>query len=115
MRNSNVIWLILYFLMLAAIVVGFRRGRQFALARYGSDSAQASWEDWREDVRRTKAKKDSPTERRIPKSQRPPMLVLMEDYYASCMVFSMVLSTALFLTTMFVAKGAMRPTVIRDE
>ena len=115
MKLSNIIWLILYFAMIAAIVTGFGRGRKFAVERYGSDTAQENWDSWRSDVKEMDQEKNSPTERRVPKSPRPPMLVLMEDYYLSCMVFSIVLSSALFLTTLFVAKGAMKPTVIRED
>ena len=115
MRLKHLIWLGLYAAMIVAILIGFRRGRAFAASRYSSTAAQSNWEEWRDDVQEFVDKKQGPTERRVPKSNRPPAIVLMEDYYASCLVFSIVLSTALFVTVMFVANGAMKPTVIRED
>ena len=115
MNLKTLVWLALYIAMVAAIVIGFRRGRAFADARYSSPTAQTNWDQWRDDVQEYVDKKEGPTERKVPKSDRSPAIVLMDDYYEACLVFSIVLSSALFVTIMFVTNGAMKPTVIRED
>lgn len=100
-------WMLAYIFFMAAIVGGLLYGRQQALAIYGSAEALAQWETWREDAAEM-AKGPGPVKRRVPKSPRPPALVLMTDHFAVCLGLAVVLSTVLFGTFMFFVRGAMK-------
>ena len=107
MTPANFGWLIGYFVMLIAIVVGMRHYRDLAIANYGTIAAQASWQQWRSAAE--EIGKDGPVARNPPKSVEPPPLVLMRDHFASCLGISLLLSSCLYVWFMFCARGALRP------
>lgn len=105
-RLIDLIWLVLYAAVLAAVAGALVRARQNALATYGSDEAQTEWDQWRSDAK-DMAMGAGPVKRREPKSPEPPALVLMRDHFAACLGLALVLSTVLFGTFMFFVRGAL--------
>ncbi len=112
--NRTSVWLFAYVLCIALVVGGMFMARARSLAAFDTPAAEAAWQDWREDVRNEIPTSGS-TRRRVPKSEEPPALVLMRDYFAACTLFAVVMSSALFLTTAIVVKGALQPTVVHPE
>lgn len=113
---SNLLWLLAYATTLAAVVYSLHRTRQWVGREYSTDSAQQEWDEWRAEAER-QAKGAGPVQRRVPKSDRPPVLVLMTDYYRTCLAAAVIFSSALFFTLMFMVRGALGkpPLVIRDD
>ena len=67
--------------------------------------AQRHWDEWVETARE-QASGEGPVQRRVPKSETPPLSVLMDEYFLVCLVTSCVLATALFLTLVFMIQGS---------
>ena len=114
MKKDLFIWAILYVLCMGALTWGMFRARESATATYGTEAARQEWETWREDVRQLPPN-ETPTKRDVPKSDLPPAFVLMRDHFTSCLSLALILTSALFFTMMMVTRGAMRPTIIRED
>jgi hypothetical protein len=83
--------------------------RQAAVALYGSTDAQQKWDQWRDKATEDATKvRTAPGEvqRRIPRSQAPPALRLMQDYFVTCLVFALVMTSLLFAATFVLLRGA---------
>jgi hypothetical protein len=102
----NTFWLVCYIAVIAAVVVSMGRVRDSQLPELQQPAAQGDWQAWRDDVRDSQG--SAPVERRIPKSSEPPLLVLLRDYYATCLTAAMVFTSLLFGVTMFFVRGALR-------
>ena len=101
-------WLGAYLICMLLVVWGMQRARQFATATYGTADAQSEWDAWRQAASRDTGAGQPVTtgvQRRLPKSEAPPALVLMRDYYTSCLVFALLMSSALFGTLMIAVRG----------
>lgn len=102
---ADLLWLTLLIAMLAAVAGGMFHVRNSVLQLEGAESQQ-DWEEWREAVKAGQADK-GPVQRRIPKSQEPPSLVLLRDHFAVCLTIALVLSSVLFSTFVLFARGVM--------
>jgi hypothetical protein len=102
----NLAWLVVYVALMALVIAGVIYGRNRAMEIYGSTTAQAEWDAWRDDAKRM-AEQPSPVKRRVPGSAEPPALVLMRDYFAVCLIGALLLSTVLFGTFMVFIRGAL--------
>jgi hypothetical protein len=105
---ATLFWLLAYFAMIAAVTGAIVRLRASAFAVYGTSEAQAEWDAWRADAKKL-ADGAGPVKRRMPKSQEPPALVLMRDYFAVCLAGAVLLSSVLFGTFMVLVRGALAP------
>lgn len=114
MKKATLVWIALYLACMGALVFGMLHARKSATATYGTESARQEWETWREEVRQLPPN-ESPTKRDVPKSDLPPAYVLMRDHFTPCLVLAIVLTSALFFTMMLVTRGAMQPTIIRED
>lgn len=103
---KNIAWVLAYFAVLALVVGGLFYGRQQALAVYGSQQAQADWDQWRADAKNMAAG-SGPVKRREPGSAQPPALRLMRDHFAACLGLAVILSSILFGTFMIFLRGAL--------
>lgn len=101
----NLVWLALYLLTMAAVVVGLSMARQRALADFANPEARAQWDEFRADIQKTVQDPQSPVARRVPKSEEPPTLLLLRDHYWTCLVIALVLTSALFGTFMIMVRG----------
>jgi hypothetical protein len=79
--------------------------RSNALQSANEDSRR-DWEAWREAVQESQSG-TGPVQRRVPKSDEPPALVLMRDHFGVCLTIALVLSSILFGTFVLFARGVM--------
>ena len=70
-------------------------------------SRSADWQAWREDVRQQQTN-PGPVKRRVPKSDEPPALVLMRDYFAVLMVGAVLFSSLLYWIMAWFVTGILR-------
>ena len=111
--QHRLFWAVLYLIAMLAVVGGLLVARGRAMQTFGTAEARAQWERWREDVRQLPPQ-TTPTQRRVPRSTEPPALVLMRDHFTACLSIAVILSTALFVTTMVVVRGALAPSPHRS-
>ena len=105
-RRGNVTFRILacviYVACIAGVVFGMNRARSHLLAVYGTEQARGNWQNWRDAA----GADAGPVERDEPASELPPALVLMQDHFRTCLGFSLLLTTVLYLTLLFMIRGA---------
>jgi hypothetical protein len=101
-RSRRLWWLVFLFLEII-VVAGVFQARQWARSEYGTQDARGQWQHWRDDVARQPG--NSPVSRTVPRSQEPPALVLLGDYFWISMLISVVLSAALYGTFVFIILG----------
>jgi hypothetical protein len=106
-------WLLAYVATMALVCAGLAYGRANLLAAYGSEEAFSDWNMWRFEVAVEQGMGKPSVQRRIPKSEEPPALVLMRDYFPACLGLALLLSTVLFGTFAFFVRGALQHTAAR--
>jgi hypothetical protein len=96
----------LYVLVLSGVVGGCLYARSWAVSVYGTPEAQAEWNEWRAGAE--KLSTEGPVKRRVPKSDKPPALVLATTYFGICLTIAMLLTTVLFATVVYFVQGVLR-------
>jgi hypothetical protein len=86
-------WIVGYFALVGAVVGTMMWLRQSAVPEWSSSQSISDWQQWRSDVQSQQNKRAS-VKREVPKSQEPPALVLMRDF------FGVMLAGALLFTSM---------------
>ena len=99
--------LAIYLVLMAIIVWRLAIARDWALEQRSDPQALAQWSQWREDVRQERDPQARSVQRRVPKSVEPPVVVLMRDYFAICLIAALGFSTLLFLVITWMATGAL--------
>lgn len=74
--------------------------RDWTLRRLGTPEARTEWSDWKRDVERQQP--TAVVQRRVPKSDEPPWLVLMRDHFAVMLVSGMACGALAFGFGVFV-------------
>ena len=95
-----------YALLVGLVVAAMVRTRKSVLTRLDSPAAQLQWQTWQDDVRQQTSAQSASVSRRIPKSDEPPALVLMRDYFVVCLTGALLFSSLLYWTLAFFAVGA---------
>lgn len=104
----------LYVLVLSGVVGGGLYARSWAISVYGTPAAQAEWNEWRAGAE--KLSTEGPVKRRVPKSDKPPALILATTYFGVCVSIAVVLTTVLFATAAYFVQGVLRsPTRVLNE
>jgi len=98
-------WLIAYTLLMVAIVLSMYWTRNIVLAQYSTPEAIADWQAWRGDVAQQQTN-PGPVKRDIPKSEVPPALVLMRDYFVVSLVGAVFFTSLLYWIMCWFATGA---------
>lgn len=96
---------IAYVALMVVLVWGLFALRQNVLRAQSSRDARGDWQAWRSDVERQQQERQS-VARRVPKSAEPPALVLMRDYFVTCLVGALVFVSLLFWVSAGLAIGA---------
>lgn len=86
-------------------MLGLSQARRFAVSGQGSPAAQRDWDEWRAEAAR-QAGGQGPVRRREPKSDEPPTVVLLRDYYGLCTTALVIFSGVLSLTFSYLICGA---------
>lgn len=102
------VWTCLYLATMASVGGSMVWTRQRLLSQYSTPQAQQAWDTWRRDVQR-QSQPHAPVQRRVPESDRPPVLILFSEHFAACLLLALILSSALFFTFAFMIQGVMRP------
>lgn len=90
--------------MVALLVGGLFAVRSWALRSYDNRASREAWEAWRQETQRLE-KEPGPVSRGAAKSVEPPTIVLLRDYFGSCLGLLWLLATVLFVTLMFMIRG----------
>src|SRR5262245_8605742 len=101
------LWVAVYLLLMAALVGGLFAVRSNVLSEMSSPAAEAQWQRWKAEA----AKEDGthgPVQRSVPKSNEPPLLLLMRDYFAACIAGLLLPITALYWFIAWLARGVTR-------
>lgn len=102
--RSNAILLLAYLATLALVTLGMFSVRNWALSTFDTAENRADWQAWREQTRQLSAE-PGPVARRPAVSSEPPTIVLLRDYFSTCLVALLVLSSVLFATLAFMIRG----------
>lgn len=103
-RLTHLAWFAGYLVSIGAILYGLFALRIEQLVEVDNGSAQIGWEKWREEAAR-QSSGTGPVQRKVPKSVRPPLRVLLSEYFAVTVVSSLVFTTALYLMFYFFTRG----------
>jgi hypothetical protein len=98
-------WFVGYVVLMAAIVISMLWERNSVLSILSTPTSIADWESWRADVRQQQTN-PGPVERRVPKSDEPPALVLMRDYFKVSLVGATFFSSLLYWIMAWFLTGA---------
>jgi hypothetical protein len=107
LRASDFLYLAVLLTALFATGWGLVHARQWAFDVYGSQQSQTEWDDWRSDVQK-QVDRPATVQRRVPKSQEPPALVLMRDYFPICFAGAIGLTAVLTGTFLWFVRGAIQ-------
>lgn len=109
----TLVWLVLYMVLMVLLTGWMQYARAQALATYNQPHELQAWEAWREEASHGKG----PVARRVPKSDQPPALVLLRDYYAVSLSGVLLFASAIFVALMFFVRGVLEsePPVIDLE
>ena len=88
-------WFVGYMVLVGTVLGSMYYLRQSSIADLSSSESISEWQSWREDVRHQQAN-GGPVTRRIPKSDEPPALVLMRDYFMVLLVGALLFSSVLY-------------------
>ncbi len=100
-------WIVGYAVLIGTVAGTIFWLRQSAIADWSSPQSISDWQAWREDVREQQTNR-GPVERRIPKSDEPPTLVLMRDYFAVIMVGAILFSSVLYWIIAWFVTGILK-------
>ena len=96
-----------YLLFLGAIVGGMMFARATMVPELSTSQSQADWQAWRSEAAQQDGR-HGPVQRAVPKSSEPPLLVLLRDYFAACVVGLLVPASALYAVIAWMICGVIR-------
>ncbi|MFO0905360.1 MAG: hypothetical protein U0939_20295 [Pirellulales bacterium] len=91
--------------VIIAVVAGMLWARRAAIATYGTPAAQAEWEDWRREAA-AQAESGGPVQRKVPRSEEPPALMLMRDHFVPCLGAALTAACGVYGTFILLLFGA---------
>ena len=104
-RRNRIAWILAAICWIGASVALMFVLRSNVLGSFDKDAAE-HWQAWRDHVEQEQQKR-VPVERRVPPSELPPAYVLMQDYFAVCLVAGTVFSFLLFAVFSFLIIGVL--------
>jgi hypothetical protein len=111
LSSRSILWklvaLAVYLAMMAAIVSGLFAARRQTITALDRPESRADWQVWKEATKR-EAQGKGPVQRRTPKSDEPPQLILLRDHFAVVVTSAVVLTSCLFLFLLIVFAGSIR-------
>lgn len=96
---------LMYILCMAAVTYGMFTAKRSAIRNYGSAHAVDQWETWRSEAAKQSGG-EGPVNRRPPKSEQPPALMLMTEHFGTCLALSLLLTSILYATLVVMVRGA---------
>ena len=104
--RRNVAWLSVYAALILILTWGLFRARHNALTALGTEQAHGDWQQWR-DAAREQNRSAGPVQRRVPKSEEPPALVLLRDHFATSWLILAILTSLVFASLMWMIRGVL--------
>lgn len=98
-------WLVAYATLMLAVVGSLFWVRHTVLTQYSTPEAIADWQAWRGDVTNQQTN-PGPVKRDIPKSEVPPALVLMRDYFVVSLFGATFFTSLLYWIMAWFVTGA---------
>ena len=98
---------LIYVLLILVVLALVWQARHWALSQLVTPQSRADWRTWREDVRQQQDPQAGTVARRVPKSTEPPGLVLLRDYFSTCVVAAVVFASVLYAIFAWLLLGAM--------
>jgi hypothetical protein len=95
-----------YAALMAAVVGSMFWMQHRVLAEFSTQEATADWQTWRGDVSNQQSN-PGPVKRDIPKSEVPPALVLMRDYFVVSLVGATFFTSLLYWIMAWLVTGAL--------
>ncbi len=95
-----------YLAVCAAVGGGLWWARGWALRELGSPEARAEWQEWKRHVIETQPRDDATVKWRVPKSDEPPLLVLLRDSFPGVAVGCGAIASFLYIFLVIVIRGA---------
>lgn len=107
-RASRRLWLCsaCYALVMGLVVWSMFCARRWALVELATPQSVGDWQAWREEVVESQ-QRPGPVQRRIPKSNEPPALVLLRDYFAVLLSGAVLFSSLLYWVIAWMVMGAL--------
>src|SRR5262245_12836088 len=96
-----------YMALVGLVVWGMTAWRQAVVTNLSTPQAQAAWNEWRAEAAQEDGTR-GPVQRVAPKSPEPPMLVLLRDYFAACVVGLLAPLSALYAFIAWIIWGMLR-------
>jgi hypothetical protein len=93
-----------YALLMTAVVATMLVARQSSIRKLSSPESLASWREWRQDVQEQQGQA-GPVQRRVPKSNEPPALIMWRDYFAISLTAAVVFTTLLYWIISWFVRG----------
>src|SRR5262245_60776129 len=106
-QSSLIWWTIVYVLLIGGVLAAMFWARDSAIRQLSSPQSLADWRAWREDVRQQQTQ-TGPVERRVPKSDEPPALVLWRDYFRVLVAGAVLFTSALYWVIAWFVTGMIR-------
>lgn len=106
-RRFWIVSVLIYLGGLIAIIAFMQTMRGELIEELSTPEAIAAWQKWKADAANPDGKL-GPVERRAPKTDEPPTLVLMRDHYAPILATVLTFYTLLFAFGALVTRGIMR-------
>ncbi len=97
-------WLAAYLVLFTAIIGGMFAYRARVLSDMNTPAAEAEWNRWRAEAANENGT-TGPVQRTVPKSNEPPLLILMRDYFMASLVGLLLPLSALYWFIAWLARG----------
>ena len=102
----NVLWLIAYLATMTGLVTGAVLVRNRTVADLNRPESLAEWRKWKADTQRQNADpKSSPVARKPVKSDEPPALILLRDYFVAILGVALLAGSFAFGFMMVIVRG----------
>jgi hypothetical protein len=97
-------WIVGYFMLACVAVFTMLAVRDRAIRELSTPQSIAQWQAWKADVAQ-KLTIPGPVQRRVPRSNEPPALVLMRDYFAVSLAGAVLFCSALYWVIAWLVSG----------
>ena len=109
MSRVTLVFLVLYVAFLVGAVSTVYWARGWAQRTLGTPEERARWETFREEMARQAETKEGLVEHKPRQSPEPPALVLLRDYFGTCLAATVVFGSILYWMLAFAFRGSFLP------
>jgi hypothetical protein len=109
LSKTNTIWLVAYVVWICLLLAALFQARDYTLEHLADETSRGQWQQFKRDTR-AKTGLDGPVEgpvqRKVPRPDEPPQLLLLRDYFGTCVSGTVLFGSALFAMIMIALRGA---------